>query len=108
MREGREAATRRSYPSRSHAPGGVSLFTLAEQPGLLDAAFGLEGLDVVDMLQRQPDVVQPVEQAMPSEGIDFEGKHLATVRIGNGLCAKVDHQSESWKGGDVVKQPIDL
>src|SRR5258708_8648189 len=85
-----------------------SLFTLAEQPGLLDAAFDLESLDGVDMLQCQRDVVQAAEQALPAEGINFESEHLAAVRIRDRLRAEIDHQPESGKRGDILKQAIDL
>ena len=75
---------------------------------MLDAAFGLERLDFFDMLQRQPDIVQPIEQAIPAEGIDLESEHLAAVRIGDRLRAEIDDQPESGERGDVVKQAIDL
>jgi len=62
------------------APAGVfNCNASTEQPGLLEAAFGLERFNLDGMLQREPDLVQPVQQAMFAKRIHLEGEHLAAV-----------------------------
>src|SRR5262245_7319220 len=84
------------------------LMPLAEQPGLLDAAPLLEAADLVRMAQREPDVVEAVEQAVLAERVDFEAHRPGSVRCLDGLLLQVDGKPEAREGGDVMEQPVDL
>src|SRR5918995_5375700 len=49
---------------------------LAIEPGLGGLLRGLEVVDPLGLLHREPDVVEPVQEAVLAERVDFEREHL--------------------------------
>src|SRR5574344_636795 len=80
------------------SPGSTRIFLLmgipcsgdgAEQPGLCGLVAGFKGGDGIAIGQGQADVIQPVQQAVLAESIDFEGV-LATLPIDDDLALQID------------------
>ena len=59
------------------------------------------------MAQRQADLVEPVEQAMLAERIDFEAHHLGAVPGGDGLRGQIHREAEARKCRAVMEQRVD-
>ena len=60
------------------SPGRTATFTL-EVPGELRLSLRLEGADLVRVAQREADLVQAVQQAVPAERIDLERQSVSTL-----------------------------
>src|SRR5258706_1875416 len=91
------------------APAGVfNCNASTEQPGLFDAAFSLERLDLDGMLQRDSDLVQTVQQAVLAKGVHLEAEHVTAIGIGHRLRAKIDDQGESRERRDAREYPVHL
>ena len=58
------------------------------QPRVGVAAALLEAIDRLGLLQGQADLVEPVKQAVPEEGVDFEAD-FAVVGRGDGLALQI-------------------
>ena len=70
------------------SPGRTAIF-MSEVPGVLGFSLRLERADLVRVAQREPDVVQPVQQALALEGVEVE-RDLAAGRIDDQLPLEVD------------------
>src|SRR3990167_9355669 len=64
---------------------------VAKQPRLARPVLGFKRRNRFMVHQRQTDIVQTVEQAMLTEGVNFKAQHLA-IRTGNGLGLQIDLQ----------------
>src|SRR5437870_12523872 len=89
------------------SPGRTATFTL-EVPGELPLSLRLEGADLVRVAQREADLVQAVQQAVPAERIDLEAHHKGLIGRGDGLLLQVDDQANTRKGVALVEQAVDL
>src|SRR5690606_22978727 len=78
----------------------------AEEPGGFLAPARLVGADLVHVLERQADVVQPFEQALLAERVDVEPQRRA-VRGGDGLGGEVDRQPVAGRRFGLAEQPVD-
>jgi hypothetical protein len=54
--------------------------------------------DRIDLAEREPDVVEPLEQALPAERIDRERSAEPGI-VGHGACAEIDVQPVLAAGG---------
>ena len=92
--------------SRSQLSRLVKAPALREQPGLGGAAPRLVGADALGALQRQGDVVQPLQQALLARGVDVEGDGLAAVGRDR-LRRQIDAQLQPRRGGNAGEQRFD-
>src|SRR5262245_16124027 len=67
-----------------------SSYVNSREPGLFGEPFRFERANLVRMLQRQADLVEAVEQAMPAERIDVEAIRVGAVSRANGFRVEVD------------------
>jgi hypothetical protein len=80
---------------------------MASSPGALVARLPLECLDVLGLLERKPDIVEPFHQAALAERVDVELDHAA-IRASDLLRAKVDGDHRVGAARGIVDQLIDL
>src|SRR5687767_13808750 len=69
-----------SGPMPSPASTAIFITASAEQPGLARAMLRLERADLVGVLEREPDLVEPAQQTMLGERIDVEREDLSARR----------------------------
>ncbi len=62
--------------------------------------------DFIGMLEREPDIVQPVEQAMPPEIFDFKRQRQAEV-IGQPTRFQVDSELITWMFSAALEKIVD-
>src|SRR5450756_2020895 len=79
---------------------------LSKQPWLCAPPLHLERLDLVGVLQREPDFVEAVQQGVFAKRIDFELEDLSAWR-GHALLFEVDHQTIAGCRVHLLEQPID-
>src|SRR4029453_12216126 len=79
------------YPERS-----------AEQPGLLGLVFRLVRANLLGVLERTPDLVQPLGQLLLVEGVDVEAKAMPS-RCGNSLRFQVHRQPVTGNALDLAE-----
>src|SRR5690606_15768164 len=87
-------------------PGSGELAVARAHPGLLRLALRLELADGVALEQCQADLVEPLEQALFSEGVDLEAIHL-DVRLAHRLLGQVDAQPVARRGVHLGEQAVD-
>src|SRR2546425_1696469 len=75
------------------------------QPGLRSPAGTLEGMDLVCVLQREADAVEPMQQAVLAERLEFEVPSLATLRADE-LLVHVDRQRAARAIAREREEPI--
>ncbi len=80
----------------------------SEQPGLIVAPAVFVGLDLVRVAQGQPDVIEPVYQAVLADLVDIEPVALRAIGRRNNLLAQIDHQLKTGKRRRIMKQPVDF
>src|SRR5262245_3687583 len=93
------------------SPGRTAIFMSArrsEVPGVLRLALRLERADLVRVAQREPDLVEPVEQAVLAEWVDVETEALRAIDGRDRLLLQINHQSKTGKRRSVVEELVDL
>src|SRR5262245_24205660 len=93
------------------SPGRTAIFMSArrsEVPGVLRLALRLERADLVRVAQREPDLVEPVEQAVLAELVDVETEALRAIDGRDRLLLQINHQSKTGKRRSVVEELVDL
>src|SRR5262245_28996109 len=89
------------------SPGRTATLIL-EVPGMLRFSPRLERADLVRVAQREPDLVEPVHEAVLAERINVELHRERTIGARHCLTLEVDHQAEARERVALVKQAIDL
>src|ERR1700719_2008195 len=79
---------------------------LGPEPGLAEPALFFERGDSSGLLQGQPNVVEPVQQALLAEGIDVELDDAA-VGAGDRLVGEVDAEPRIGALARIVHQLVD-
>src|SRR5688572_2357359 len=95
-----------SGPMPSPASTAIFMGSSAEQPGLALAVLRLERLDLVGVLEREPDLVEPVQQGMLGERVDVELEALA-ARRGHRLRLEVYRDPVTRLPLDLLEEPVD-
>src|SRR6476659_112331 len=93
------------------SPGSTATFMepgSSEVPRVLRLSLLLEGADLVRVAQREADLVEAVQQAVPAERVDVEAEGLRARERRDALPLEVDAQLEAGEGGGVVEQLVDL
>src|SRR6476620_8283145 len=91
------------------SPGRTAIFMLTStrngvgKPRFRREALGLERLDLVRLPQREPDVVEAIEEAGLAERLHVEADRRAAGR-GDQLAIEIDRQLVARKRADLVEQ----
>src|SRR5258708_35971689 len=79
---------------------------LRPEPGLAEPVLFLERGDIAGLLQGEPDVIEPVQQAVLAEGIELEFDHTA-IGAGDRLIGEVYGQPGISPLARILHQLVD-
>src|SRR5688572_29778540 len=101
------ASRRISGPMPSPARRAIFIGLLRENPRFRFLPLLLVSLDLVRMLQREPDLIEPVQQVFLARRIDVEAIRLSARRR-HGLLREIDRELVAGMRAHLVEQVIHL